>query len=838
MPNYYKNALINQSKTTEPYVQQISGLLGVPLGGKQVVEVYNRHQFVYVRLRSNQNELIQAFNDKVTPSYGLPVLVRWQGNRYVIVGRDTLRYSDWGDFAPYLPRHAPTHEWGGSDVVFVDRQQFLPLLAFPSGSDTGPNILINEYVWETGSGSFTFIPTQSSPDLTVWNPSGSNAVMVLAYLDTNDGLVKYKVGSGSYFSSLLTGTADVLPYIPPPSSTQLAIAGIRLMSGTQVIGWDEIYDVRQFFGGGGGGGGGSSGGTGTVKVQDEGVPLGAANTFNFVGLGVVAWVSGGIATVDIGSGPSGSDSTYLRLDAANSPVYGPLEVNVSPAIGGIGALTLNGVQDSVSYLLDEKVYTSEEGIRIRAYGDPSVSNSTIEIIQQYTDAMALDITQSISGSADYSQPGIYVERLSAAGVGKFQEAIILLYDPNNNPAGVLRAQGSSHADRLWLNPGAGLVNGETNYLFDTYSAVVSGTKIAQFKSHGSGIFWVGPNGELESQSYVNIPAGQTYNVAGSPHTHTGTVGPQGPQGPTGATGPQGPAGPAGGGAGGLVLWDEGIFQGTGSIINFRGDAVFSTISGTVIDVFVTGMGSQGPAGPSGSPGSQGPAGPSGSPGSPGAQGPAGAGNPGLMALDEGVPLGTGTSINFEGAGVTATLSGTVINVNVPAGGAGALTFIAQITPSGSPTGTFSSIPSSYSHLRIVFAMRSTVAATFAIPSVYYNQDYTATHYQSTLDFGYGAGTAGAAGGNFAQIGGIADGANSPADSYSMGEITIPFYTIGAFNREAFSVGAHRRDASSVFMLSYNWAEEWFSKQAINRIDIILDTGNFVTGTIISLYGVS
>lgn len=39
---------------------------------------------------------------------------------------------------------------------------------------------------------------------------------------------------------------------------------------------------------------------------------------------------------------------------------------------------------------------------------------------------------------------------------------------------------------------------------------------------------------------------------------------------------------------------------------------------------------------------------------------------GIFGQDEGVPLGTGTVINFTGGNVTASLSGTVINVNVTA----------------------------------------------------------------------------------------------------------------------------------------------------------------------------
>lgn len=51
-----------------------------------------------------------------------------------------------------------------------------------------------------------------------------------------------------------------------------------------------------FFGGGGGGGGGYA------TVQDEGVPVAASATMNFVGGGVAASDVGGVTTVTIGAG--------------------------------------------------------------------------------------------------------------------------------------------------------------------------------------------------------------------------------------------------------------------------------------------------------------------------------------------------------------------------------------------------------------------------------------------------------------------------------------------------------------------------------------------------------
>jgi hypothetical protein len=134
MTKRLKDALKKQKKSTRQSKLQISGSLGIPIGGQKLVEVPNRNSFVYVKLRDNQNEVIQAFNNKVAPSYGLPVIVERQHNRYVVLDVDTIRYqNDWNSFAPYLPRHGNTHSFntesgGGGDIVWVHNRQFMPFL--------------------------------------------------------------------------------------------------------------------------------------------------------------------------------------------------------------------------------------------------------------------------------------------------------------------------------------------------------------------------------------------------------------------------------------------------------------------------------------------------------------------------------------------------------------------------------------------------------------------------------------------------------------------------------------------------------------------------------------
>lgn len=136
-----------------------------------------------------------------------------------------------------------------------------------------------------------------------------------------------------------------------------------------------------------------------------------------------------------------------------------------------------------------------------------------------------------------------------------------------------------------------------------------------------------------------------------------------------------------GGLASVEVQDDGVVQGNATVFNFTGEGLWASVSGTVANIIVSGTpgpqgpagpsgspGSQGPqgeVGPSGSPGSQGPIGPSGSPGSTGPQGPQGPmGISGLMVQDEGIPVGTGTTFNFVGPNVDASISGSVVRVFV------------------------------------------------------------------------------------------------------------------------------------------------------------------------------
>jgi len=226
---------------------EFPGILGITLGGSKKVEVPNRDGYVYVRLRDDLSELIQAYNDEVSPVYGLPVLVirdKVDRTRYKIKSRDLGRYQAWGT-SSYLPKHGATHSFDpsspGGDPVWVWGRQYMPLGAVPSGTSGGPNVIIQPSTyWQNG---WKYAGGTGTADIVGYKPTGSNARMVLTYLDSA-GNPRLEPGA-VYFDAGYTGTSQIVPYIPNlPETSGIPIAGIRLVSGTSSLGWGNIYDLR------------------------------------------------------------------------------------------------------------------------------------------------------------------------------------------------------------------------------------------------------------------------------------------------------------------------------------------------------------------------------------------------------------------------------------------------------------------------------------------------------------------------------------------------------------------------------------------------------------------
>lgn len=394
MTRRLRKALKDQKKQNKQKDLQIAGSLGIPLSGQLRVEVPNRNSYVFVRLRDNQNEVVQAFNNRVSPAYNLPVLVERQDNRYTVVSVDSARYqNNWTSFAPFLPRHGNTHSadfesGGGGDITFVHPRQFIPGLIFPSGSSGAPNAFMYPYLLRNLDGTWKYVGNTGTQNITTYKPATSGtAWMVLVYLDSVSGNPYLLINSGTPFASNLTGTSQIWPYIPTLNDPNaIPLAAIRLVSGTSTIGWDNIYDVRQFIhvitsGSSSGGGTGSS-----LTIWDEGISRGTATILNFVGDNVVATVSGTVANIYV-TGSSGGggintgtlDARYLKLDTSNDPLTDQLDIDATatPGNGAIFGLTegdaytsdfeqLNSTQNNASSPV-QLLYRNVDAVHSNAY---------------------------------------------------------------------------------------------------------------------------------------------------------------------------------------------------------------------------------------------------------------------------------------------------------------------------------------------------------------------------------------------------------------------------------------------------------------------------------------
>jgi hypothetical protein len=258
--NLYKafNALDNVKKTKDNY---ISGVMGFTVGGVQVSDVAGRPGYVWVRLHNNLSEVVQAYNDKVSPVYNLPVLVYREETdltRYKIAGRDTGQYGNWQTNTNYVATHGNQHSFnpdggGGGDVVWVFDRQIMPLSVYPSGTSGAMMVMIapdlrwnfsntgTAMQWQAvgGTGTASFLSYKSA--------TGSMASVVIVALDSygNPAII----GGGADFDPSITGGAALLPYLPDwtpyYTANYTSLAMVRLVSGTSAIVWDNIYDLRK-----------------------------------------------------------------------------------------------------------------------------------------------------------------------------------------------------------------------------------------------------------------------------------------------------------------------------------------------------------------------------------------------------------------------------------------------------------------------------------------------------------------------------------------------------------------------------------------------------------------
>lgn len=326
-----KRSLKKYSRQKENRVEELFGELGIPLSGTKVVDVPTRPGYVYVRLKGNTSELIQAYNSTVPSIYDLPVRVRRNRNTYVIMGKDQVKWSNTGNgdnvFVSSLPRHGGQHslnpEFGmGADVSWIYSRQFMNQLAFPSG--TSSMMLTLEPWFYEKDGAWGYSQNTGTPSFAPYVPTVTgSARMALLYLNRTTNALE--IVAGGLFSGGINDRAVLAGFIPDVDRDYaMPLAAVKLTTGTSSLDWYDIYDMRDFY---------------TVAkrwagigIQDEGIPAGTGSILNFVGAGVSATVSGSVIRVDVSAGGS-----------TNPPVTGSIVLqNSGVTLGSVTKINIVG----------------------------------------------------------------------------------------------------------------------------------------------------------------------------------------------------------------------------------------------------------------------------------------------------------------------------------------------------------------------------------------------------------------------------------------------------------------------------------------------------------------
>jgi hypothetical protein len=169
---------------------------------------------------------------------------------------------------------------------------------------------------------------------------------------------------------------------------------------------------------------------------------------------------------------------------------------------------------------------------------------------------------------------------------------------------------------------------------------------------------------------------------------------------------------------------------------------------------------------------------------------------------------------------------------------GSMSLISSQLLSGSATTiTFSSIPDTYNHLKIVAVGRGTSAATSIETRLKFNNDAGGNYdyVYSTFKSVDTLACANTISGSYIKISEFSAG-TAPAATETGFEATIPNYAGTVFQKSVNSIGAKRLAATTGNVYSILCSGFWKSTDAINRIDLTASAGAFAIASMFTLYG--
>lgn len=185
-------------------------------------------------------------------------------------------------------------------------------------------------------------------------------------------------------------------------------------------------------------------------------------------------------------------------------------------------------------------------------------------------------------------------------------------------------------------------------------------------------------------------------------------------------------------------------------------------------------------------------------------------------------------------GTNLSMSGTTLNAS---GGSSALVLITETVTSGSAANvSFTSIPSTYRDLEIRVRGRGSKSAGNAIVRVRFNGDTGSNYDFAKLDSFGGTPSGGNGAATTSADFGYVSGATAPTNASSSVELIVFDYKGTTFQKSAVSRGTIVQGTTTGNIFVTSGVVNWRSTSAITQVDVFPDSGNFIDGTVVSLYG--
>lgn len=250
----------------------------------------------------------------------------------------------------------------------------------------------------------------------------------------------------------------------------------------------------------------ASGGSGTPLTVEEADGSPSVNNVDkiiFSGATVTDLGNGDVRVTISGGGISGGDSTYLRLDATNDPITGPLVIDTSSSVDYEYALRI----------INNDTIHQGGGLYVENY---SPGGNGLYIYQEQGKSLGIEQVSVLNQQVD--QPlGYFTRYAFGATTAEFNLPIFKFVDyPSDSivfSKGLLEHSYNEVTDLAIINSYIPTSSGVMVY-FNSLNEIDSTGKLFSLGNNDIEKFYITGSG------VVNIPTGATYNINGSPHTHT------------------------------------------------------------------------------------------------------------------------------------------------------------------------------------------------------------------------------------------------------------------------------------------------------------------------------